>query len=102
MDRGIVLLQGLRAKLEGSWLDSIRRATGATSITFEPLSTGEFVLVVSWKNGEQEHSFKKEFTKALVLGSSLRRPMAEWHVEKRACDHAKDIMREVLAQRGVL
>ena len=44
----------------------------------------------------------KEFTKAAVLGSSLRRPMAEWHVEKRACDYAKDIMREVLAQRGVL
>jgi hypothetical protein len=102
MDRGAVILQALREKLERGWTESIRRSTGAHSVSFKPLTGGEFALVVAWKNGDKDHVFEKEFTRAYVLGASLHRPMPEWHLQKRACDHARDVMREVLAQRGVL
>jgi hypothetical protein len=102
MDRGAVLLQGLRERLNGGWMEAIRRSTGAHQVTFVMDTTGEFAVRVVWMVAGKEHVFEKKFTKSYVLGASFHRPMAEWHVEKRACDYARDIMREVLAQRGAL
>lgn len=102
MDRGAVLLQGLRERLNDGWMGSIRRATGAHQATFAMDGAGEFTVRVVWKHGEEEKVYEKKFTKAYVLGPSIHRPMAEWRLEKRACDYARDIMREVLAQRGAL
>jgi hypothetical protein len=101
MDRAGVLLQQLRTKL-GTWMDSIRRATGATSVTFVTRDGGEFSIRVIWKQSDGERAFEKEFTKTRCLGASLQRPQTEWRVEKRACDYAREIMSEVLAQRGAL
>jgi hypothetical protein len=102
MDRGVVILQALRDKLDAGWLRPIQRTTGAHSISFVPHGDGEFSIRVAWKVGDKEQAYEKKFTKAYVLGSSFHRPMLEWRLEKRACDHARDIMRDVLAQRGAL
>lgn len=102
MDRGAVLLQGLRDKLFSGWARSIQRSTGAHNVEFVTRENGEFAVRVSWKKGEVDKVFEKEFTRAHVLGPSLHRPMMEWHMQKRTCDYAREIMCEVLAQRGVL
>jgi hypothetical protein len=102
MDRGSIILQELRKRLNDGWIGGIRRATGAHQVTFVVNDDGEFTVRVVWKVGEEERVYEKKFTKAYVLGASIHRPMAEWSLQRRACDHARDIMREVLAQRGVL
>ncbi len=91
------LLQGLRKKLD-TWLASIERATGATSVAYVQLEGDEFALRVEWA----EHSYQREFTRASVFKGTFHRPQVEWRVEKRACDYAREIIREVLSQRGVL
>jgi hypothetical protein len=102
MDRGALILQELRKKLHEGWSASIRRATGAHRVLFTMNEGHEFTVRVLWMVGEKEHAFEKKFTKAYVLGPSIHRPMAEWGLQKRACDHARDVMREVLALRGAL
>jgi hypothetical protein len=102
MDRGVVLLQGLRDKLNTGWARTIQRSTGASSVSFVERTNGEFALRVVWKNGDIEKVFEKEFTRASVLGASVHRSTLEWHVQKRTCDYARDTIREVLAVRGVL
>jgi hypothetical protein len=102
MDRGVVILQELRKRLNDGWMGGIRRATGAHQATFVMNDDGAFTVRVVWKVGEEERSYEKKFTKAYVLGASIHKPMAEWSLQKRACDHARDIMREVLALRGAL
>jgi hypothetical protein len=101
LNRAEVLLQQLYGKL-GTWLPAIRRATGAADACFVPRPGGEFNIRVEWKLRDGVGVYEKEFTKAYVFGGTFHRPQAEWHIEKRACDHARDIMREVLALRGVL
>jgi hypothetical protein len=102
-DRGQVLLQALREKLSNGWAHSIQRATGATSVRFRVVDPDEFVAIVIWRTlGGPDRVYEKRFTKPYILGASFHRPMLEWGMEKRACDHARDIMREVLAQRGAL
>ena len=83
-------------------MGGIRRATGAHQATFVANEGGEFTVRVVWKVGDEERVYEKKFTKAFVLGASFHRPMPEWHLQKRACDYARDIMREVLALRGAL
>ena len=100
MDRGELLLQQLREKLN-TWVGSIQRATGST-VTVKPEPGGEFIFSVSWNKNGVESRYEKAFTRAFVFRASMHRPQLEWHVEKRACDYARDIMREVLAQRGAL
>jgi hypothetical protein len=103
MDRGGVLLQQLREKLGAGWMGSICRSTGAQTAKFVGRENGEFAVTVIWhlKDGT-EKVFTKEFTRTYVLGSSFKRPMLEWRIEKRACDYARAIIQDVLSQRGVL
>jgi hypothetical protein len=98
MDRGEALLFDLRNKLESRWAETIRRATGAT-LTFAGLPGGEFVVKCSW--GEAK-TYEKTFTRERVFGGSYNNGVQGWHVERRACDHARDLIRELLVERGVL
>jgi hypothetical protein len=100
LDRAAILLNQLREKLN-TWIPSIQRATGSTVVQSEQPG-GEFILAVLWNKNGVESRYEKAFTKAFVFRASMHRPQLEWHVEKRACDYARDIMREVLAQRGAL
>jgi hypothetical protein len=107
MDRAATLLQGLRRQLE-KWLDTIKRTTGATAVVLLPappgafIHPGEFVLRVEWKTKSGEtKSFEHYYTRGEVFGSSYGGNPLTWRVEKRACDHAREFMRQVLAFRGV-
>lgn len=97
MDRGMALMQRFRWGLT-NWVEFIRRASQAQDVSLIPEPTGEFTLVVRWHNKE----FKKHFTRALVFGSSRSLPEAAWQVERKPCDHARDVVREILEQRGVI
>jgi len=101
MDRGTALLQNLRKKLEG-WVSPIQRATGASSVEFIPRDAGEFSICVAWKSGDTLCSFDRLFARKEVFGASYALGPSSWHVQKRACDYARDLIRQVLEQRGVL
>jgi 3-phenylpropionate/cinnamic acid dioxygenase small subunit len=100
MDRGEALLQGLRRQLEHR-LDSIRRSVGATTVSIVPQPDGEFSIRVEWVMKDGTKTFDHSFTQRSVFGASyMGSPMA-WRVEKKACDYARDCIRQVLAARGV-
>jgi hypothetical protein len=101
-DRGTILLNGLLSQLRG-WFDTIRRATYAKELTVLPLPDGEFTIRVTWqpKDGAEKH-FDKTFTRKDMFGASYGHSPMAWRVERRACDHARDLMRAVLAEQGVL
>ena len=101
MDRGTILLNGLRSQLVG-WLDVIRRGVGATDISIVQGGDGEFTVHVEWttKGGELQ-SFDKPFTRQEVFGASYGHTPLTWRVQRRACDYARDIMRQILSARGV-
>lgn len=102
MDRGDALLQGLLVKLK-AWGDYIRRATHATEVLFQPRELGEFTVVVRWKDRKNtEGEYQKDFTRPLVFGGTYTLTPLAWSIEKRACDYARDIVQEILRQRGVL
>jgi hypothetical protein len=95
MDRGTALLADLRAKLEAR-CGVIQRSTYAT-VVLQARPDGEFAVQVTWPDG----TYEKVFTRAFVFGASIRRAPPLWAVQRRACDHARDIITEVLRQRGV-
>lgn len=101
MDRAEALLQGLRRQLEHRF-DSIRRSTGATGVAFVIKPGGEFAIEVTWKPKDGEaKSFYRHFTKRELFGASYNGSPAAWRIERRACDYARDCIRQVLAARGV-
>ena len=101
MDRGTALLQDLRRKLAG-WQDYIKRCTHATEVLFVNKEGGEFDLVVHWVNKQQSAGeFTKNFTRRFVFGGTFSLSPNAWAIERRACDHARDIVREILSKRGV-
>jgi hypothetical protein len=101
VDHSEVLLQGLQQKLS-THLGSIKRATGAITSLIEPAANGEFVVRVAWLVDGAVEIYEKAFAKSFVFRNCMSKPQLEWHIEKRACDYARDIMREVLAQRGIV
>jgi hypothetical protein len=102
LDRGHALLQGLRHQLE-RWFDTIRKATGATRVFFVAHPDGEFALRVEWETKAGEKMFyDRMFTREEVFGASYRNSVASWQVQRRACDYARDCMRQVLSARGVM
>lgn len=92
MDRGAVLLAGLRAKLEERRQVLERSTYGAVTIAARP--NGEFSVKVTWPGG----TYEKVFDRAFVFGTSARRIPV---VQRRVCDHTREIISEVLAARGV-
>lgn len=102
MDRGTTLLQGLRAQL-GCWFDTIRRGVGATDLECTPAENGEFILRVTWKTkAGEEKKHERLFSRDFVFGHTATGSPLAFRVQKRACDYAKDFMREILAMRGAL
>jgi hypothetical protein len=100
MDRGDALLQGLRQQLE-RWFDPIRRSTGATGVEFVAHPNGEFALRVKWWDGGDRHH-DRVFTRQEVFGASYGNTPLSWRVQRRACDYARDCIRQVLTVRGVM
>lgn len=101
MDRATALLQGLRTQL-GCWVATIQRGVGATELEFVDAPQGEFLLRVRWKTAAGEKVHERLFSREYVFGSTAAGNPLAFRVQKRACDYAKDFMREVLAQRGAL
>ena len=101
MDRGDALLNGLRNQME-RWQDPIKRATCAATVSFISRQNGEFTVRVEWRQKDCEaKTFDYEVTRKGVFGASYGHSPLTWRVEKRACDYARDVMRQVLAARGV-
>lgn len=101
--RDVLLMKMLRSQLEG-WLPVIARAAGAQKAELEVLEGGkEFAVVVTWKHPDRDAvKCTAYFSQLRVFGESMKGPHLTWRAQKRACDFARDIMREVLQQRGVL
>lgn len=102
MDRGAVLLQNLRSKLQ-PWFLYIQRCTHATSVQFESGESGEFSVVVKGVGKDHSNwSFSIPFTRVKCFGPTYSLDPAAWCIPTRPCDYARAIVREVLASRGVL
>ena len=98
MDRGETLLRGLQDKLK-AWADYIQRCTHAT-VSFVPMAHGEFEVVVNWPaQGGPAGEYKKAFTRSFVFGGTFQLSPNAWTIERKACDHARDIVRDVLNKR---
>jgi hypothetical protein len=84
-------------------LDVIRRGVGAQKVEFSPREGGkEFAVVVTYTTKEGKTVVHESlFTQARVFGESKRGSLQAWRVQKKACDYAREVMREVLEKRGV-
>ena len=100
MDRGTLLLQDLKIKLQRSHIDRLRRSLSA-DITIELGEGGEFTLVIKPLRPAGAACFKKLFSRQLVFAGTYHLSPQAWALEKRACDYASDIIKEVLEQRGI-
>lgn len=101
MDRGAVLLQGLRKNLQ-AWTDRIKRATCASNVVFTAEPDGEFTVQVEWAvKGGEPRFYRQTYTRREVFGSSYSEQQHGWRVQKKTCDYAKELMRNVLNARGV-
>lgn len=99
--RDVILMRMLQNQMSG-WLDVIRRGVGAEKVEFSPREGGrEFTVVVTCKMKEGEKVYESHFSQQRVFGASMRGPVLGWHIQKKACDFARDVMREVAEQRGV-
>jgi hypothetical protein len=99
MTRDESLLQGLKQKMQG-WLAFIQKTAMATKATIEPAENGEFFVVVQWEKPEHGE-YKKHFDRPTVFGSSMRLHPLAWTVQRCVGDFSRDVVREVLQQRGV-
>lgn len=100
MDRGGALMQGLQGKLK-AWADYIKRCTYG-EVTFVQKTGGEFDVVVRWPStrGGPAGEYTKSFTRRYAFGGTFSLSPNAWSVERRACEHARDIVREILEKRG--
>lgn len=94
-------LQAFQHLLRG-WQPFMTRATRGV-VEFTTKTGGEFAITVKWKNRDgSEGSFTREYTREFCFGRTFSLPPSAWVVEKRPCDHARDLVRCVLGARGVL
>lgn len=96
MSRSEQLLQRLMSELRLKQ-DDIRRNACALSVTFTPLESepGAFIVEVRWKDGRYQRKFDREYTFGNVAVG------AEQNLQ-RTCWYWRDIVREILKQRGVM
>ena len=102
MNRAAILLQGLMNQLK-AWFPRIQKALYATSVeAIAGSPTGEFTVVVKWtlKSGEAKQ-YNKLFDRSFVFGQTASLDPTAWTVQRRACTYAREIIAEVLQQRGV-
>lgn len=103
MDRGLALMQRLRDQLS-TWMQTIHRGVGATDLKMIPTQQrGEFILRVEWKGKEdaEPRFHEKLFSQEFVFGRTYGGDPLALNPQKRACDYARDFMREVLNLRGL-
>lgn len=99
MSRERILLQGLQAKL-AKLLAWVQRATYATSARIETAPSGTFSVYIEWKEKDgSTKSYRHQFTREYVFGSSLQGSVRALSVRKCATDFAKDVVREVIERR---
>jgi hypothetical protein len=99
--RDVLLMRMLQSQMTG-WLDVIRRGVGAEKVEFSPRDGGkEFAVIVTCKTKAGEKVYESHFSRQRVFGESMRGPQLTWRIQKKACDFARDVMREVAEQRGV-
>lgn len=98
-DRGTLLLKDLKLKLQRAHVERLRRSLHS-AVAFEEGQGGEFTVVVTPLRSTTA-SFRKLFSRQLVFAGTFHLSPHAWAVEKRACDYAADIIREVLEQRGI-
>lgn len=103
MDRGSVLMGSLLSRLR-AWFPFILRATHAHEVSVVSGNMlGEFEIQVRGVSKNQEPwGAVIAFRRDVCFGSTYQLTPAAWQVVRRPCDHARDIVREVLKQRGVL
>ena len=101
MDRGLALMQRFRGQFS-TWMQTIQRGIGATDLQMIPTQEREeFILRATWKGPDGERTHEKLFSQELVFGRTYGGNPLALAVQRRACDHARDFMREVLGMRGL-
>lgn len=101
MTRDIVLLKRLRAQL-GVWTATIQRSVGAQRVEIvSAQEPGEFTLRAEWADGDVHVSHSRTFSRQYVFGHTCGGNPLALAIQKRACDYARDFMREVLNMRGL-
>lgn len=101
MSRGAELLQGLKKKML-VWSDPIRRATGASTVLFLSSPDGSFIVQVRYLHQKTDRLYTKHFTPEYVFGSTLGPNPLTLRVQRLVCDYARDVIRDVLEERGAL
>ena len=96
MSRSDELLQQFQQHMV-RWARPIRNGTGATDLVFSVVPGDGFTLRVVWKNGGE---YVRHYSKVFIFGQGYDEMSCS--IKKRACDYARDFMREVLAQRGAI
>jgi hypothetical protein len=101
--RDVLLMKTLTGQLQG-WLDVIKRGTAADKVEIVPKEAGrEFAIVISYRTKDgQAHTFESYFSRERVFGVSLRGAPLTWCIQKRGCDYAREVLREVLEHRKVI
>lgn len=95
MSRERVLTQGLRAKL-AKLLPWIKRATNASTVTFDTTEGGVFAILVAWPDGEGSKSYRHKFSRQYIFGKTADGPTTGMSVQKCAVEFAKDVVRNVI------
>lgn len=81
---------------------TIQRGIGATDLQLVPTQArGEFILRAEWKGANGPTTHEKLFSQELVFGRTFGGSPLALSIQRRACDHARDFMREVLNLRGL-
>jgi hypothetical protein len=80
----------------------VQRATRANDVRVEPGEHGEFSILVSWDHKGQAGSYLKAYTRQAVFGPSYSLAPEAWSVQRKACEYARELMRDVLQRRGIL
>ena len=94
------LLNRLRVQLT-PWIDTICKATSATDLTFSVHPEGLSVHA-KWKNADgTEGQTSKVFAVDYVLGPDHSSTF-RCRIQKRTCEYAREVIRQVLTARGVI
>jgi len=101
--RDVLLMKVLIDQMQG-WLDVIRRGTAADKVEIVPKEgLREFAVVIHYRTKDgQPKTFESYFSRQRVFGASLQGKAQTWAIQRRACDYAREVLREALENRGVL
>lgn len=80
----------------------IRRSTAAKEVRVELEKTAGLSIIGVWDLGEDRHEHRKTFDLPAIFGHTLALSPAARQLMKRPCDCAREYIREVLEQRGII